>query len=484
MPSETLGSCFRRSTGDYASAVIADKPHVMTLSETLCRHIAETPFAALSPATVEATKRVLLDATGVMIGASGASPDVRPFVRLAVAAGAGPSAILGTGLTAQPAMAALANGAMAHALDYEDAFDPAPSHPNASMVPAVLALAQAEGLVDGETLITALAIGCDLVCRIGLSFHRTMEQGGWYPPPIIGAFGAAAASARILGLDWRRTRDALSLILCQATMPGEIKYSADTVIRAVREAFPAQAAVLSALLARDGVTGFDAPFEGKGGFFRLYVEGEYDPSALIEGLGERFHGEQLSFKPWPACRGTHAFIELAQQLSARHGFGWRDVAAATVHTDPVHRMLVEPLERKQAPRVAIDAKFSIPFTTATALVRGGVTLDDFSEAALADPDVLAVASRITAEERGDFAWKRGSGGALTIRLADGRRIEGEVADALGCPERPLSTGKLVEKFVDCTARAARPLSREAALELAGAILSIERSTDAGAIFRA
>lgn len=453
----------------------------MMLSEALCRHIAETPFAALPPATVEVTRRVLLDATGVMIAASGASPDVQPFIRLAAASGAGPCAILGTGLTTSAPMAALANGAMAHALDYEDAFDPAPSHPNASMVPAVLALAQTQA-VDGETLIAALAIGCDLVCRIALSFEQTMEESGWYPPPIVGAFGAAAACARVLGLDWRRTRDALSLTLCQAVMPGEIKHSADTVIRAVREAFPAQGAVLAALLARDGVTGFEAPLEGKAGFFRLYVDGKYDPSVLLDGLGERFHGEGLSFKPWPACRGTHAFIELGLRLAAEHGFGGRDVAAITARTDPVHRMLVEPIERKRAPSVAIDAKFSIPFTLATALVRGRVSLDDFTPAALADADVLSLASRIGTEEMADFPWARGSGGAMSIRLNDGRSVHGEVLDALGCPARPLSEGALVDKFIDCAGRAARPLGREEAGKLAKTLLGVERVADVGAVF--
>ncbi|WP_188054156.1 MmgE/PrpD family protein [Sphingosinithalassobacter sp. CS137] len=450
------------------------------LSETLCRHIAETPFSALSPATVAATRRVLLDATGVTLAASGASPDIQPFVRIA-SAGPGPSAILGTGKRVQPAFAALANGAMAHALDFEDAFDPAPSHPNASMVPAALALAQAHR-TDGETLLTALAIGCDLVCRMALSLRQTMEESGWYPPPILGAFGAAAACARVLGLDWRRTRDALSLILCQTTMPGEIKYSGDTVIRAVREAFPAQAAVLAAQLAREGVAGFDAPLEGKGGFFRLYVDGHYDPAVLTEGLGTRFYGEQLSFKPWPACRGTHAFIELAGAMAAEHGSDWRDIESIVAHTDPVHRMLCEPLERKAAPAVAIDAKFSIPFTIATRLVRGRVTLDDFDAAALADPEVRALAARIVPREDPAFGWRLGSGGALTITMRSGERFHREVRDALGCPDRPLSDAQLVEKFVDCAGRAERPCGRDEALALADAILTSDTCDDIGALF--
>lgn len=449
------------------------------ISDTLCRHIADTPFAALPAATVEAARRALLDAVGVMLAASGTSRDVAPFVALAKSAGAGPCAVLGTGHRVPAPFAALANGAMAHALDYEDAFDRAPCHPNASLVPAALAMAQLLAPVDGRRLVAALAIGCDLVCRMGLSLRQRMEESGWYPPPILGAFGATAAAARIAGLDPVQTRDALSLTLCQATAPGEIQHSERTVIRAVREAFPAQAAVNSVLLARGGVPGFETPLEGRGGFYRLYVDGRYDPWELFDGLGTRFLGEQLSFKPWPACRGTHAGIEVALRLRAEHRIDWRSVEAVTAVVGPVQRMLIEPLARKQAPQTAIDAKFSIPFTAALALVRGHVTLDDFGPEALADPAVLAVARRVSPAEDAEGRLTRGSGGALLIRLADGRTIGGEVPEALGHPDRPLSREALVGKFVDCAGRAERPMTAEAAQRLAAELLAADERDDVG-----
>ncbi len=455
------------------------------LSDTLCRHIAETPVSALSAATREATGRAILDATGVMLAASGMSPDVAPFIALAEGSG-GPCSILGVGARTSAAMAAFANGAMGHALDYEDAFDPAPCHPNAAAMPAAIAMAQqlgAEGApVSGAEFVTAIAIGCDLVCRMGLSLRQTMEESGWYPPPILGAFGAAAAAARLARLSPDQVRDALSLILCQATAPGEIKHSEGTVIRAVREAFPAQAAVTSVLLARGGVRGFETPLEGKGGFFRLYVDGRYEEADLLDGLGERFHIDRLSFKPWPACRGTHAYIELALELQAKGRFGWRDVEAITLTTGVVQRMLIEPLARKRAPVTAIDAKFSLPFTVALALVRGDVTLDDFDAASLGDPDVLALAARVSAAERADWGREKASAGAMSIALRDGRKLEAELADALGSPDRPLSTERLVRKFVGCAGRAQRPVAPEDARTLAGQLLAIHAVPNTGAVF--
>ncbi|PSJ42070.1 MmgE/PrpD family protein [Allosphingosinicella deserti] len=452
------------------------------LSAIVARHIAETPYSALTPGTVAATRCALLDGIGVILAASGMSREADPFVALS-SAQPGTATILGHGTRVPAAAAAFANGALAHALDFEDAFDAAPTHPNASLIPAALAVAESHGPVSGDELIAAVAIGCDLVCRLGLSLRRTMEEGGWYPPPILGAFGAAAAAARLMRLTPRQIQDAFSLLLCQVSCPGEIKYSADTVIRAVREAFPAQAAVISAELAARGVRGFDAPLEGRAGFFRLYVGGDYDPADILDGLGERFWIERLSFKPWPACRGTHGYIEAALGLAANHGFAARDIEAIGLEGGDVQAMLFEPEARKKRPATAIDAKFSLPFTVALALVRGQVGLDGFDAETLADPDILALAERVSYRQRPGWGRDRAASAALEILLRDGRTLSAELDVPLGHPDRPLSDVQLRAKFVACAARAARPLSRGAADTLADRWLSLDREADVGAVIR-
>ena len=216
-------------------------------------------------------------------------------------------------------MAAFANGAMAHALDFEDAFDPAPCHPNASLLPA-LEHGRIAITLGGRDFIASGRVGCDLVCRMALSLRRPMEAAGWYPPPILGAFGATAAVSRALRLTPAQITDAFSLLLCQNTCPGEIKHSPETVIRAIREAFPAQASVLSSLLAERGVAGFAHPFEGRSGFFALYASAATSRSDITEGWANDIGSSSLSFKQWPCCRGTHAYIEAAQTLRRGHGF--------------------------------------------------------------------------------------------------------------------------------------------------------------------
>ena len=292
-----------------------------SLTARLCGHVVGTAAASLPGATRLAAARALLDGLGVMLAASGASADVRPFAEMAIAqGGAAESSVLGYGVRVPAAAAAFANGAMAHALDFEDGFDRAPVHPNAALLPALLAAAQAGPSVSGAELLASIAIGCDFTCRLGLSLRRPLEEGGWYPPPILGAFGAVAAVARLRRLDARQLADAFSIVLCQISVPGEIKHSRDTVIRAVREAFPARAAVEACGLAARGVRGFEAPFEGEEAFFRVFAGGAYDEGDLLEGLGERYWIDSLTFKRWPSCRGTHAYIEAARALRHAHGF--------------------------------------------------------------------------------------------------------------------------------------------------------------------
>jgi 2-methylcitrate dehydratase PrpD len=454
------------------------------LSDAVAAHIASLRFEDLPTASRHAAKRALLDATGVMLAASGLCAEAGPFLRLARDSGpGGRCTVFGLDDRVQATQAAFANGALAHALDFEDAYDSAPVHPNASAIPAGIALAQAHGPIHGRELVTAVAIGCDLVCRVALSLRRRLEDGGWYPPTLIGGLGAAAVAARLLQLPPERVRDALSLALCQVTAPGAIKHSARSTLRAVREAFPAQAAVTSALLARDGVTGFDEPLEGQDAFYALYAGSEYEPAVVLDGLGRDNLTEQLSFKPWPACRGTHAYIQIALELKRRHAFGADAIAGITVATGPSQQMLIDPLARKREPQTAIDAKFSIPYCVAIALVRERVDLRDFDDAARRDPAVLDLAGRIMPAPRTDWTAADATRGALTISLKDGRRFSGAADAPLGSPAAALSDAALIEKFVRCCAHAARPLESADAVAAAEQILGIDEAADSGSCFR-
>lgn len=452
----------------------------LTLSQTIAAHMAGIRFEALPPATVHATRRALLDASGVMLAATGLSDDPQPYRAYALAQPDGPARILGATRGAAPAMAALANGALAHALDYGDTFDPGPAHPNAALVPALLALADAEPAIRVGDFLAAMAAGSDLACRLSLAPARPYEAGGWYPPPLTALVAGAAACARLIGLDADGIRDAMGLALLSASFPAEIKYDGSSPVRAVREGFAARAAVEAALLARAGARGFAEPLEGRAGFFAVYGGGA-PTSALTDGLGERFLGDMVSFKPWPCCRGTHAYIEAA--LALRGQCDAQAIARIEAETGPVQEMLIRPHAEKAAPRRAIEAKFSIPYTVAHALLHGAVTLDSFGDDARAEPQVRALAARVVEVRNPQWGREHAASGSLTIVTHSGERRPHAVPHAMGNPERPMSDAALIAKFLDCAERA-RPALAEAPAALADRLLTLPDDRPAAALFGA
>ena len=452
----------------------------MSLSSTLATFIADTTFDDLPPAVVDMTQKSILDAIGVSLAASGLYEGCKAFVELAVEMGGRPEGtIFGFKDKVPAAMAAFANGSMAHAMDFEDAHDTALVHANAAGVPTALALAEAAGGVTGKQLITAVAVGCDLVCRLGLALKENNSDNGWYLPPILGAFGATATGCNLLGLNAEQSLNALALTLSQATCSAEFRYTDQSDVRAVRDAFAAKIGVIATQLARKGIRGFDAPFEGKAGFFRLYANDAYDPQALTRNLGRDFAGAETSFKPWPACRGTHTYIEAASRIVEENGLDINAIEAIHLTISKLNRMLCEPLDNKRRPANAIEAKFSLPFTVGTALVHKDVTLSRFFPEAIADPKVLELAGKTTYEVDTTISLRESTRGVMEIRTTDGRRFSKRVDHALGNPSNPMDTDALVQKFNQCAAYAAHKLDDDKRSRLVAHILNLADLEDTG-----
>jgi 2-methylcitrate dehydratase PrpD len=447
------------------------------ISRAIAAHVAGLRFDALPPATVHATRRALLDALGVMLGASGLGEDAGPYRAHALAA-QGPARLLGFAERSTPALAALANGALAHALDFGDTFDAGPAHPNAALVPALLALADADPAIDFATFLTAMAAGSDLACRLSLAPARAYEEGGWYPPPLVNLIATAAGCARLIGLDAGGIRDAMGLALVQGSFPSEIKYDGSSPLRGVREGFVARAAVEAALLASAGARGFAEPLEGKAGFFAVYGGG-VRADVLLDDLGERFLSDQVSFKPWPACRGTHPYIEAA--LALRTTIDLAAIERIEAETGPIQEMLIRPQPSKAAPDQPIHAKFSIPYTVAAALIDGEVTLASFAPGRIADMTTRALAVKVVERRNPDWTRAEAASGSLTFVMHDGTTHTHRVMQAAGHPDRPIDDSTLIAKFADCAACAAAPLARDDALTLAERILAFPPHASASSL---
>jgi 2-methylcitrate dehydratase PrpD len=446
----------------------------MKESVILAEYVANTVYEDLPEKALEMTKMSLLDALGVTLAAGGLCTECKAFVEIAMESGGKKeSTILGFGEQVPAHMAAFANGAMAHALDFEDAHDLALVHPNAAAVPAALATAESIGDVNGKDFITALAVGCDIVCRLGLAFNENPGEYGWYIPPILGSFGAAAAAGKLLNLDKNGILDAFSLTLCQSTCSAELRYSPHSDIRSVRDAFAAQAGVLAARLAQKGVKGFDQPFEGKAGLFNLYSKGNYDRLQLVEGLGTQFEGAHISFKPWPACRGTHTYIEAALHILKEHALHPDDIIDARVIVSAFNRMLCEPENIKRAPQTVIDAKFSIPFTVATALYYKEVGLAHFTPERLKDQNVLQLAQKIRYELDPGLGLRDATRGFLEIKTKGNKTYAKRIDQAYGHPDNPVSQKAIVAKFMACADKARTKIPEKKLKEVVKCILALE-----------
>ena len=443
-----------------------------TISGKIARHVEAVSFDSLPAEAVHAARRALLDSLGVMIAATGLSTEAAPYRDFATNGGAGPCRVLGSTQRTGPVTAAFSNGSLAHALDFGDTFDAGPAHPHAALVPALLALTDlCPDLTVGEFL-AALATGSDLACRLSVAPETPFEARGWYPPPLVNLIAAAAACAKALRLPAEGISDAMGLALLGASFPAILKYDRYSPMRGLREAFAARGAVEAALLARSGARGFADPLGSHGGFFDIYAGG-CKPEVLLDKLGERFRGTEVSFKPWPACRGTHAYIEAALDLRAVCNPGM--IESVEVGIGPVQEMLAHPLPPSPA---AIQAKFSIPFTVAVALIEGKVDLTSFDEAHRNDAQIRDLAARVETTRIADWGREHAASGRLTVTLADGSRHRRVVMQALGSPPRPLTNEALIEKFAHCARHALLPPSHENLLAATEAILTTPPEDDA------
>jgi len=453
-------------------------------SLTLAKNIVDTDYDDIPRDVAAVTKRSLLDAIGVILAAGKLGEGCKQFVALAIEQGGEKeSTILGFDAKVPACMAAFANGSMSHALDFEDTHDRALVHPNAAAIPAALAISESLGNVSGKEFITALTLGSDLVARLGLALKENAVEYGWYMPPILEAFGATAAAGKLLKLDAERIRDAFSLTLCQATCSAELIYSSNSMIRAIRDAFSAKAGLLSALLAQKGITGFQQPFEGRAGLFNNYSRGKWDQRSLTKDLGEIFEGANVSFKPWPSCRGTHAYIDATLQILEKHALNPVEIKEIHLTVNSMNKMLCEPLRNKKNPVTAIEAKFSLPFTVATALVYGTVALDHFNPRALSDPIVLGLARKVSYGVDENLSLRQATQGALQIETQNGRTYSKSSAFPCGHPDNPMSDEALVSKFVDCSKHSAKKFSKRVLNKIVALILNLEEIKDISELTR-
>ena len=462
------------------------------LTRRLAEHASNLRYEQLPDALVARIKQCVLDTLGVSIGASTLSEEAKIVAGYVEALGGPPEAcILGFGGRAPAPWAVFVNGSLGHMLDYDDVGGG--GHVSIATVPAAFALAEKRGGVSGRELIAAVAAGTDIHVRLNEAIDIpdwTMAEG-WFATQLFGFVSGTATAARLLHLDADRTEHAFGIAYTQMSGSRQMAVGEATHLRSMQAGFSGQGAVLSAELAQRGIVGSREIVEGRYGIFHNYVRTNQPRwNAIADGLGERFPMLEVhGFKVWPACGYTRPTNTATLELRREHRIAPEDVEAITIRGGTgATRLLSEPLELKRRPKLSIDGKYSIPFTTAVMMVRGNVTLRDYTDEALRDPSVLAMADRIRYEPDPDTELPQGGNSTVSrptveIRLKNGRVVSRRADGVPGDPRHPVTLEMLEAKFRDCVSFAAVPLAPpriEGAIDL---IRNLENVTDVSEIMR-
>ena len=459
------------------------------VTRKLARHAATLRYESLPPELVEVIKQSMLDTLGVSIGASTLAPEARILADYVREQGGKPEAtLLGFGGKAPASLAVFLNGSLGHMLDYDDMGES--GHPGIVTIPVALAVAEKMGGASGRELIAAIAAGMDVMTRLSRAIDVpdwTMTEG-WFATQLIGFVAGAATAGRLLGLSGEQMENALGIGFNQMSGTRQMAEGAATHMRSMQAGFSGQGAVLAAELARRGIIGSKDVVEGRYGFFRTYIRGcEPDWNGIVDGLGVKFPLlEKHGFKVWPACAYTRTTNASTLAMREQHGLKPEDIESITiVGGTGGTQQLCEPLDQKRRPKVSIDGKFSIPFTTAVMAAKGNVTLRDYTEAGLRDPDVLAMADRISYRPASQPVTGKGgsqdvSKTSVEIVTRDGRRFEHRSSSVPGDPKNPVGWERLEAKFRDCVSFSAKAVpagNLDRAAEMTRALETLRDGTD-------
>ena len=436
------------------------------IAEHLAQKICALDASRLPDAVRAKCEDLLVDVVGLAVTARN-----EDYVKAVLAAcdDDGPCTAIGHARTLSAAAAALVNGTAVHGEDFDDTFEGGPVHAGAVVVPAVLAACERHNL-DGRAALLGIAVGVETMCRLSTVAPTLTHKAGFHPTAVFGAMGAAAGVGAALKLDPRQMVDALGTVASMAS--GIIEYLAEGAwTKRLHAGWAAQSGIRAALLGRASFLGPRTVFEGVHGFFHGFAnttKGDYD--AIAGDFGERWVTETLAFKPYPCGTMTHPYIDCARRLAAR-GVKSDDVVdmVCEVGEGTVHR-LWEPLAAKQKPANGYAGKFSTPYCIATGFVRGNVGLGDFSDAAVRDPAVVALAGKVRYQIDPKNPYPKNFTGHIRATLRDGTVVEERQPYMRGGAQEPLTRADIQDKFLLNVANGGWDADRAAAaLKLIGGL---------------
>ena len=412
----------------------------------------------------------LLDAVGVGMAAS----TVADNATWSRAATPGDASLLGGG-TAEAGAAAMINGALVHALEYDDTHIGSVVHGSAFAAPLALAVAQ---LCDatGRDLIRAYITAWEVAIRIGLAGPGAFQAKGFQVTSIGGAIGAAAAASQILGLDRQQTISAIGIAGGQAS--GTLAFLADGAMsKALNPGWAARTGIEAARLAAAGMTGPESVLESRFGVMNAFGNGSDDLGRHLADLGDYWFLTEAAFKLYPCCHYIHPFLEAVEQVMAK-GIAAENIVNLTAFVPPPAAPLVcEPWERRQEPATGYDGKWGLAFCMALMFVQGRVDVASFETPP--PEDVVMLARKMVWQPMRDHGFPARFAARIEIDTGQGV-VAAEVTQVRGAPDRPVDPADIVAKF---TGNARRRLDGTRVQQLMDIILNIDTIPETGDLAR-
>jgi 2-methylcitrate dehydratase PrpD len=451
----------------------------------LAQYAASLDYEDLPQPLIRLIKQCVLDTLGVSLAATTLSPEAQVVADYVSELGGNPTVtVWGFGRKAPAPWAVFVNGSLGHMVDYDDVG--AGGHVSIVTIPVAFAIAEKLGGVSGRDFITAVAAGTDIHTRLnsGIRIADWTMTEGWFQTQLFGFISGAATAAKMQGASADTIDNAFGIAFTQMSGSRQMAVGEATHLRSMQAGFSGQGAILAADLAARGIVGSKQVLEGRYGIFKTYVRTDPDWDTMLAGLGRKFplldvHG----FKVWPACGYTRATNAAIKALREQHSLLPEQVEAITVIGGTgATRLLSEPLDFKRRPKLAIDGKYSIPFTSAVMMARGNVTLRDYTEEGLEDPVVLAMADKVSYRIDPNATLPVGGHSALSrptveIRTKDGRVFSCTPDGVPGDPNHPVSDELLEAKFRDCVSFSAMPIPPDNVERAIALIRDLETVTD-------
>ena len=394
----------------------------------------------------DAAIRHLLDGVGNAIGGYRSGVAAAAIEVAENLGGPKESTIFGTSAKVSAPAAALANGTLVHALDFDDTHAGGLVHATAVVLPAAFAVGQELG-ASGEEVLTASVIGYEAACRIAAAAPHGFHSRGLHATMIAGVFSSALVAARLMGLSVEQTTNALGIAGSQAG--GLLAFmGTGASTKQLHPGFASQAGIIAARLAQAGASGPETVFDGPYGIYDAFVDGDVNRESILEGLGTRWETTRIGIKPYPACQLSHASLDAMKAAMAEGGFVAGDIQSivAQVHPDSAS-VVCDPKRDLTKPTSAYAAKFSLPWCLAALAIDGNLTPATFDAAGITREDVTQLAAKVQTQLAPSEVVAADAPGEVTVRLASGSEVTGRVVRSSGGPETPLGEEALREKFL-------------------------------------